>query len=156
MNTIKISFLVLLFSGSLLAQSGGGHGENRERIEAMRVGYLTEQMNLTPEEAQVFWPVYNTYRDELKKVMHPEGKKQRPAHHISDEELSKMNDEEVRQMLMAEMKKQKEMVNLHEKYFLEFTKVIPVKKVALLYKAEREFQRKLMRKISAHSTEKRD
>ena len=42
--------------------NGGGHGE---KIEALKVAYITQQLNLTPEEAQRFWPIYNAYKNEL-------------------------------------------------------------------------------------------
>mgnify|MGYP003531372575 FL=1 len=33
----------------------------REKVEATKVAYFTKKLNLTPEEAQVFWPVYNKW-----------------------------------------------------------------------------------------------
>ncbi|AEV32343.1 hypothetical protein [Owenweeksia hongkongensis] len=154
MNIIRITLALLLFSGSLMAQREKPSEEMREKIESMRIAYITEKINLTPEEAQVFWPVYNQYREEFEKIIHrvePNGK---PPHHLSDEELNKMSDKEVREMLTNEMEKQKLLVEHREKYFKKFTEILPIKKVALLYDAEREFQRKLMRQISDRGHEK--
>jgi hypothetical protein len=88
-NTIRslIPFLTLFFllgSGAYLsAQRGnnpppggpGGPGgfdrqgpEGRPNIEALKVAYMTKNLNLTAEEAQQFWPNYNAYGDELKKT----------------------------------------------------------------------------------------
>ncbi len=39
-----------------------------DKVEAVRMAYITSQLNLTPEEAQKFWPVYNKYFDEIKKA----------------------------------------------------------------------------------------
>lgn len=42
--------------------------EGRPNIEALKVAYLSKQLNLTAEEAQQFWPHYNAYGEELKKT----------------------------------------------------------------------------------------
>src|SRR5690554_6683127 len=57
--------------------------EHRKKMEAQKVAYLTREMELTPEEAKSFWPVYNTYRSELesitKRVESREVDEERPA-----------------------------------------------------------------------------
>ena len=39
-----------------------------EKIEALKIAFITKELNLSPEEAQRFWPLYNNYTQELKKV----------------------------------------------------------------------------------------
>ena len=60
----------LLFSPALVAQPdvrpGGVDREAlRERMEVMAVGFLTEELELDAESAQVFWPIYNAHKEEL-------------------------------------------------------------------------------------------
>jgi Spy/CpxP family protein refolding chaperone len=50
---------------SLHAQQEGG---NDNAIESLKIAFLTKQLDLTPDEAQKFWPVYNQYTIELKKM----------------------------------------------------------------------------------------
>jgi hypothetical protein len=38
------------------------------KVEAIKVAYITKELNLTSDEAQKFWPVYNEYFAEIKKV----------------------------------------------------------------------------------------
>ncbi|WP_439505288.1 hypothetical protein [Sediminibacterium sp.] len=40
----------------------------RPNIEAIKVAYITKQLNLNTEEAQKFWPLHNAYMAELKKA----------------------------------------------------------------------------------------
>src|SRR5258706_16201427 len=40
----------------------------REKVEAFKIGFLTKRLNLTPDEAKNFWPVYNKFQDELEKA----------------------------------------------------------------------------------------
>ena len=57
----------ILFSTGLFGQRDeGNHREKRERMESMRVAYLTEKMNLSAEDAQVFWPIMNKYEEQYK------------------------------------------------------------------------------------------
>lgn len=46
-----------------MAQPPGGGGG---KLEAIKIAYITQQLNLTPAEAQRFWPVYNSYSSEVK------------------------------------------------------------------------------------------
>ena len=62
--------LGLLFPSALLAQPDGRPGGMdrealRERMEVMAVGFLTEELELDAESAQVFWPIYNAHKEEL-------------------------------------------------------------------------------------------
>ena len=43
-------------------------GDRKEEIEAMKVGFLTKRLSLSPEEAKTFWPVYDQYQAELNKI----------------------------------------------------------------------------------------
>lgn len=155
MNTIKFTLSLVLLCGTLFAQPGPPSKEMREKIESQRIAFLTDRMDLTPKEAKAFWPVYNKYRDEHDAILGIGDPNHKPPHRLSDDELNNMSDTEVRKMLTDEMEKQKSMVNLREKYFNEFAEILPIKKVAKLYDAEREFQRKLMQEISRHHDEKR-
>ena len=40
--------------------------QNGEPSEALKIAYITNRLNLSPEEAQKFWPIYNNYSVELK------------------------------------------------------------------------------------------
>ena len=60
----------LLLSPTLSAQPDGRPGgvdreALRERMEVMAVGFLTEELELDAESAQVFWPIYNAHKEEL-------------------------------------------------------------------------------------------
>lgn len=65
MNRVIILLTATLISIVAFAQSDNG---KRERIESFRVAYFTRQLNLTPEESKRFWPVYNAYRADKKKL----------------------------------------------------------------------------------------
>jgi len=61
MNKIFITVCIALFlSTGLMAQERG-----KERIKAYKTAYITEQLDLSSAEAEVFWPVYNKYEKKI-------------------------------------------------------------------------------------------
>ena len=52
------AFAMIAFSSNINAQ-GPKQGKWQERVMAEKIAYITTALELTPEEAQVFWPVYN-------------------------------------------------------------------------------------------------
>jgi len=66
----------------------------REKIEAAKIALITERLNLTPEQAQKFWPVYNEYskkQQELRRTFE-NAKRDHNAQTATDEETKKLLD----------------------------------------------------------------
>lgn len=115
--TILAIFFTISFTA--LAQDGGGK-QNGQKIEALKVAYITNKLNLSPEEAQKFWPIYNKYSDELRKAR-----------------------QEGRQNKTPELEIEEKILGIRKKYNGEFSKVLPAEKVNAFFKAEKEFGTKL-------------
>ena len=64
---IIIFFGVIFWVGVSSAQNVGGGG-GAQQLQAQRIAFLTERMNLTPDEAQQFWPLYNQFNENLKQL----------------------------------------------------------------------------------------
>ena len=89
MHSVLKSMLTLVAALALatqLAQAQVGPEEKGERIKQFRVAIFTEVLNLTVEEAQGFWPVYNAYLDKREALL----EQQKPGR-----QLDGMNDAEV-------------------------------------------------------------
>ena len=55
--------LILVFlCTNFLAQK---NKKSKEKIKAFKVSYLTQELNLTSENAEKFWPVYNKHQEKL-------------------------------------------------------------------------------------------
>jgi hypothetical protein len=125
---------------------GKQHGDQRKNIEAQRIAYITQELKLTPDEAKVFWPVYNEYeakRHELKKSFRESG-----DNHKTD--LDKLTEKEANQILDNQLVEAQKFLDLRKEYHAKFKSVLPAVKVLKLYDAEREFQKILMDKIRQH------
>lgn len=92
--------LGLLFPSALLAQPDGRPGGMdrdalRERMEVMAVGFLTEELELDAESAQVFWPIYNAHKEELDRATRDVKEVQKDLHDFeggSDDEFNGLLD----------------------------------------------------------------
>lgn len=118
-------------------------GEKREQIEAMKVAFLTRKLNFTPEEAKVFWPVYNQYQDEIEKLR----ENRRSEMKANRNEFDSMSDKDVEKIVDGEIAFRQNELDILKKYNPQFKKVLPMKKVAKLYRAEEDFKRELLQKI---------
>jgi hypothetical protein len=143
-NTLSILLLLLCISAS--AQPGKGRQKGngvREKIKAQRVAFITDRLALTSEEAQRFWPVYNEFTDQFETIK----KKQKDNRKSTNDKLAVMTDKEVEKSLSDELVHQQQLVDLHRQYQQELQKVLSVKKIALLYKAEHDFKLTLLKKM---------
>ena len=77
MKKIILSFLLSFFIVAVtiaqpqekpMGPRGKGPKPSKENVEALKVAFITRHLNLTIEEAQKFWPAYNAYFEDLKKV----------------------------------------------------------------------------------------
>ncbi len=134
-------------------QEQRGHDARKEAIEARRISYITSKLSLSTDEAKLFWPIYNAYtqkvdeissgfRDKLEAMPDPED----------------MTAEEAARYVEAELTRFEESAALRREYTKKLLEVISVKQVALLFDAERDFNRMLFREAQRRhrSDDRRD
>ncbi|MEO7307041.1 MAG: hypothetical protein ABIR78_01275 [Ferruginibacter sp.] len=113
----KIILILSLLLGSLsmaFAQDDQPGGEGR--IQALYVAYVTQQLKLTPEEAQKFWPLHTQFEAELKGV----------------------NKD------LPELTKQQNRLDIKKKYQDGFSKIVGANRCEHFYRLGDEFRRKLL------------
>lgn len=144
MKTSLITFVALIgFTTISIAQPGPKHEEKKEKVEAMKIGFITQQMELTPEEAQKFWPIYNQMNNEIETLR----KERKLSRENAKETFETMSDAEIEKLINDEMASRQKELDIHKKYVAQFKSVLSIKKVAQFYKAEEGFKRRLLEKI---------
>ena len=128
-------FLLLLKAGSAQAPPPP---PDDDKIDALRIGFFTKYLDLTPEESEKFWPVYNNMRDDLKVLMDNEANLQKKK------KIDDMTDAELNDMIKTHFDNEQKILDIKKKYAEEFKKVLPLRKVAKLADAENEFKRQLL------------
>jgi len=132
---MKIAYtliLSLLISTSLFAQKF-----DKEKIKALKIAHITEQLDLTESEAQKFWPIYNANEDAVDKL------RENSAYRRKGKKPEELTESEAKALLLAMEKNEKHKVELHSKMLNELLEFLPAKKIIKLYQAERSFRQKL-------------
>ncbi len=146
----KINLLVLLLITAVsFAQ---GPEDKKDKIKALKVAYITEKLNLTTEEAQKFWPIYNAYDDKQFELRHNMRKDK--FKRLEDEGFDKLTEKEALDLLNQFEKNEDDLYALRKKFMTEVKKVLPAKKIILLKKTEDEFNRNLLKEFKGRKGEK--
>ena len=114
----KIILLISVFTFSFIlvkAQPGPGG----EKVQALYIAYVSKQLNLTPDEAQRFWPVHEQY----------------------DRELSALSPD------MTELDRQQATLNVKKKYQDRFIKILGPDRTNNFYKVDAEFRAKMIERL---------
>jgi Spy/CpxP family protein refolding chaperone len=112
-------------------------------VEAMKVGFITNRLELTAKEAQVFWPLYNEYNSKMEKLR----KTKRSDFEELKNKSDNITDKELETFINEVFASKQKELDLQKEYYEKYAKVLTVKKVAMLYQAENQFKRELLRKI---------
>jgi hypothetical protein len=95
-----------------------GISQDGHRLEALKIAYITKNLDLSPEEAQKFWPIYNQYAAELKQA------RQNAVRNNS-----------------SEIEMDEAVLNIRKKYSVQFGQVLSPQKVDTFFKSEKDFGR---------------
>lgn len=119
-------------------------GNWKERIMNEKIAFFTTEIQLTPEEAQAFWPVYNTSWEKLDKA---HCKAMHSYKTLSTALKEGKGEKEIKELLEEYIKASEEKNRIEESLYEEYQKVLPPVKVARLYVAEEKFRRQQIQKL---------
>ena len=143
MKYISMLVVVILFTTIAFGQKQQqGKRPTKEKVKALKIAHITSKLNLTTEEAQKFWPIYNEFEAKMS-----EFRKKRKEKHKKGEAKPKMTDAELEKMMNNHFDVEQKQLNLKKEYHTKFKAVLPIQKVAKLYKAEHSFKRELLKKM---------
>ena len=130
--------LILSFQTQLFSQ-----GKNMERMRSQRVAFYTEKLDLSEEEAEKFWPVYNDYISQKEKINNERSTLMRGL--LS--EMENMNEKEIEESHQKFIDIQSSAHKLFLQYDAKFLEILPASKVMKLYITEIQFKQFLLRQI---------
>ena len=125
MKKYIVLFTILLGSGfvaSAQEEQPADEVKKQERIKALYVAYVSNHLELNPEEAQKFWPLHTQFETELKAV--------KPD--------------------LPELEKQQAILNIKKKYQENFNRIVGPKRCERFFRLDGEFTHKLLEKIRVH------
>jgi hypothetical protein len=114
-----------------------------QKMQSEMIAFITAELELTPEEAQVFWPVYN----QIAKTKSESHKTVAAAYKVLKEALDNENasDEQVNRLLDEYLAAKKANNDSDKGEVEKYRKILPAKNVVKLYTAQEKFSRNHIR-----------
>ena len=132
-----ILIVLLLWSGVGVWAQDKLTDEKRKEFDAQKVAFFTQELDLSPAEAAVFWPLYNEMQKKNREI---EADMRKSFHEVRNAKaIGKMLGYEAR---LHEVKKE---------YYQKMIQVVPASKIWKLSDAERKFHRQLFDKLRRES-----
>jgi len=139
MKTNKfILALMLLISFSFYAQ-----GPKKEKVKALKVAYLTNNLSLTPTEAEKFWPIYNAYDEKQFELRHEKMKMIKDK--LDSESVDDLTDKQALAMISQIEDVEDDLYQNRKKFITSLKTVLSPVKILKLKKAEDDFNKTLLR-----------
>ena len=132
----KIGLLFLLFSfvqASIFAQSK--REEMMGKLESQRVAFISDKLQLTSEDAQLFWPIHNEYQAALKEL--------RDTDHRRGDFLN-ASEADAEEMLNKMIEKEGQVLAVKKEYAMKIKDVIGAKRTMIYFGAERQFKEEII------------
>ena len=138
---------LFLFAIHSNAQRDGMRAERQERIEAFKIAFFTEKLQLTPDESKIFWPLYNEFEQKREGLM--------DKYELKGKKLELLSDAEVKAHILTHLEMEQELVKMRKDYIMQFMEVLPVRKVAMLQRIDKEFKKTLLQEMRKRRQERR-
>ncbi len=136
---------ILLISVSTFGQRGPireRFQEKKEQIKALKVAFITTELNLTPEEAAKFWPIFNAFEDKQKEI-----KKQKLRAYLDQSDANsfdKLSEKDAATLLTQMESAEDDLFQSKKKFISNLKGILPSVKILKLKKAEEQFNKKLL------------
>ena len=137
-----LSLLMIMVIGSMSAQKAN----KTKRVEAMKIAFITQELSLTTDEAEQFWPIYNTYSEDLKALN--SRKADRP-------DLDNMSEEEATGLIQEKLDLESQKLELRRKSVQQMGSAISQVKIVKLFVAERKFKREVIKRARKNKSKRK-
>jgi Spy/CpxP family protein refolding chaperone len=140
LNTYILVFLIGI--SFVTAQKKNGFS----KIKTLKVNYISEALNLSPETAQAFWPIYNAYQESTKLYRFTEVNKIKEKVK-SFGRLDEISDKEAKSLSKNFLEIEKQRLQNKLDYFEKIQKVLTPQQLLQLHLSEIEFNKKVLRRL---------
>ncbi len=113
----------------------------KSKLEAARIAIITERLNLTPAEAEKFWPLYNQFAQE-RRTMQKQALQSRKGM-----DMQNLTEEQSKTLMMARQKLKQDKLDLENKYVAKINNVISARQMVALKKAEDDFRKMILNRL---------
>lgn len=146
-NILKYTLLLLLTTTFAFSQPNQG---KRDKIKALKIAYISEELALSTQEAEKFWPIYNAFEDKQFELQH---QKKKAYMSRIENNMDKLTEKEAAQLLMQMENTEEDLFQLRKKYNQDLKTVLSAQKIVKLYKTEEQFRKNLLNQFRGKKPE---
>ena len=150
LRTGIIQLIFIFLSLALFAQNGP-RKDQKEKIEEVKIAFITKELDLSPDEAKSFWPIYNEMEDKMR----AERKVRRKAGKSLKDNFESMSDAEIQSKTTEILDSEIKEAQLKKEYTEKIASAIGYKKATKLLSLEQRFKRELLQKLKSQGPDDR-
>jgi len=140
MKNLFFAALLFLLPSILWAQRPRG-----EEIESLKIAFFTKKLDLSPDDAKVFWPIYNDMQAEQNALRKERFQKMISFRKVT--EIDNLSDAQIQSLITSEFDFRQRDLNIEKKYYNKFKAVLPIKLIGKYYRAQEAFKRELLNRF---------
>jgi hypothetical protein len=140
---MKRNIIVFTILATFCVMNISAQNANRQRLDAYKIAFFTKRLNLTSQEAEKFWPVYNEFQDNKTKIQLERHELNRNFNqnelNMSEREMTEAGDKfvglEIREAALA------------QEFHTRIKTILSPVKILRLYQAENQFRQQLLNEL---------
>jgi hypothetical protein len=148
---MKRSLLILIIALAIPVPQSSAQNQNFEKFSTYKVGFFTKKINLTSEEAERFWPVYNDYQKQRNLIQRGKMMIMRDFNmnesSLSDNQLEEMGDKLIKYISDESA--------LAASFHKKVKEILPPAKVIRYYQAENQYKIQLLKELQENKQQRR-
>jgi Spy/CpxP family protein refolding chaperone len=141
---LKSTLITLIICASMMTAWSQPGQMKGERIKQLKIAFISEKLDLSVEEGQQFWPVFNEFEDK-KESLDQQLRQEENA--IGSKSSPNASDLEKAILSISELRRQE--VSIHAEFVLDCLPILGPDKTRILIGIEKEFKKKLLEEIQA-------
>ena len=114
----------------------------KDQVKTLKIGYITNELDLTADEATKFWPLFNAFEDRQQEIR--QQKLKNYLAQLDNETVNSLTEKEAQTLLNQLENTEEDLFQLRKKFVLNLKNVLPAVKILKLKKAETQFSKRLL------------
>lgn len=116
--------------------------DRKDQIKAMKIAFITTELDLTSDEAVKFWPIFNAFEDKQQEI-----RKQKLRSYLDRTDgnsLDRMSEKDAANLMNQIESTEDELYQLKKKFLSNLRGLLPSVKILKLKRAEDQFNKRLL------------
>lgn len=135
-----VRVILLTIALSSIFTNMNAQEDRKEQIERLRVAFISEELNLSTEEAQVFWPVFNTFQDQRRQLDKDIRRSIRQL-----EEKAPLSEQDVLRLNKKVSENRRSIIRIEEQLIIDLMPILGPERTLKLMSIESEFKKRILK-----------